>query len=221
MSGTNLAIVRKNSTLMTFMSDFMKNKGVVNEWAFVWTNVDKEPTDRIFAKFFAKKPKVKLSFIDKHAAAARRIFAERVAKAREEGAENTEIVAKAVNAEEFKTLLKNAQRYVREQFEQRIMPQFASSSYYKNYVGTQVDGSALASKLNFPATAGQHLADAKVNLILKDKGRAMSCIKLAVDVEAKARLKAKGPRDRTGFKEIKPADLLKQLDKLKVDVYGA
>ena len=58
MSG-DLAIIRKNRTLMTFMSDFMKNKGVVNEWAFIWTKVEKEPTNKIFARFFAKKPKVK------------------------------------------------------------------------------------------------------------------------------------------------------------------
>lgn len=220
MSG-DLAIIRKNRTLMTFMSDFMKNKGVVNEWAFIWTKVDKEPTNKIFGRFFAKKPKVKLSYIEKHAAAAQRLFAERVAKAREDGAEGAELVAQAVDTEEFKAILKSAQQYVRDQFTEKVMPQFGASTYYKNYVGTQVDGSALAAKMKFPATAGQHLADAKVNLILGDKGRAKSCIELAIKAETDARLKKRGAGDRNGFRALKTTDVLKDLDKIKINVYGA
>lgn len=215
MAKPNLEVIRKNRDAMNFMSSFMKNKGVVNEWAFVWTKVEKEPQRAVYQKFFGKSPKVKLQYIDKFKKAAERVLAARLKEAYANGLTGADAIQQAIDGEEFPQILGAAQRYVRDQFTNFVMPEFFASTYWKNYVGTQVDGSSIAAKLNFPAKAGQDLADAKVALLLGDKSIAKSCVDLAIKKHSQEKLSKKDAA-RKGFRELKTADVLKDLEKIKI-----
>ncbi|MEJ8475298.1 hypothetical protein [Roseibium algae] len=213
---TDLNILVKEKMMMLHLSKFMKRKGLVNEWAFVFTNINKEKQQQIYHKFFAPSPKVKLKYMEKHSAAAQRLYETRKTAAEADGKEGNDAILSAVNSDQFAALLKNAQNHVRDQYNEKIVPEFFASSGYRDYVYESVDGSVLADEVKYAPSAKESLANAKVCLLLGEKTKAKGFAEQAIKFDQKVKQKTQGLRDK--MRVPKANELLAKLDKIKIEI---
>lgn len=219
MPNAKITKLMKDRSKMVFFEAYMKEQKMENFLDFIAAKPN--PGD-IYDLYMSKKPKVKLPGIETYRKKAQKAYLQAVQAEVETARENGERLSRddahyagsrtGGVMDAFIKAQGNVEAYVANQ----AIANWKKSAYYKNYVATQVDGPSLASKLDYPATAGQHLADAKVNLMLGEKRLVKSCVDLAIKAKMAKEMKGKNPRHAVAFP--KPADVIKKLEKIRIAV---
>lgn len=209
MAGQILSRLEKNKSQWQYFAAFAKEKGFASNVGFV---TDKVANDKIYHAFFSKTPRVRLKNIEAYANQAQRIYMDRLDIGAKKGMKASEADAFATNSDIYEKIMELAQRKVLEYIETKLYSGYRKSTYYENYVGTQVCGSSLTGQLKFPAGAADDLAHAKVSLLFGKKSIALSAAERAI------KYKMSKAKPRAGEKPMKPADLVKSLEKIKIDV---
>ena len=205
MASKLIQSLTSDKILSGYFHAFIKEKGLSNELTFTIAN---EPQNKIYDLFYSKTPKIKLKNAGKYAKLAQQHYAQRLDAAAAEGMIASKAHAEAVDSEIFAKIMASAKREMTAIFEGKIYKDFKKSTYYENYVKTQVCGSSLASQLKFPATAGDDLQWAKFCLISGSKSGAKSAAERAMKEMQKKPVK--------GAKINSADELVKTLDKIKI-----
>lgn len=214
MSAETLKDILGDKTKLMFFMPFLKKHQLEGNLALVVKRPD--PT-QIYDTYFVNPPRVKVQGIEDYKKRAQKAYFDMMEDAVEDGAKPSEAHERAASKNpKIAKIFMEARELSKTYLEKKGIPAWKKSPYYRKYVSTQVDGSSLASKLKFPATAAKDLADLKVSLIVGEKSRATSCAKFAIEYLTKQQLKNKNPRH--AVKIMKPADLIKQVDKIKIKI---
>ena len=192
-----------------FFRSFAEEKGFAMNISFVTAKVS---NDEIYDAFFNKTPKYKLKDIDGFARQAQSIYMDRLNVCAQKGLKASEAHAIATKSDKFADIMKSAQRETLEYIEGKLYDDYKKSSYYSNYVETQVDGGALYSALKFPKEAAKDLAWAKVMLILGNKAGATKAAQSAIGIKVNKADKRDGQRIPT------TADVITSLERIKIKV---
>ncbi|WP_299654896.1 hypothetical protein [uncultured Tateyamaria sp.] len=219
MPNPKLTKFMNDKSKMIFFASYMKQQKMENFIDFVTARP--KPAD-IYDLYMSKKPKVKLPGLDAFRKKAQKAYIQSVQEEVETAQESGEQLSRegahyaGTRSPGVMEAFNKAQEYVENYMTNQAIPNWKKSSSYENYVGIQVDGSSLASKLKYPPTAGQHLADAKVNLMLGKAGLAKSCVDLAIKVKMDKEMKGKNPRHAVAYP--KTATVIKELEKVRISV---
>lgn len=201
--------LKNDKSQWQFFRGFAEAKGFATNIGFVTAKVSK---DEIYDAFFNKTPKYKLKDIDGFAKQAQSIYMDRLNVCAQKGLKASEAHAVAVKSDRFVEIMKSAQREALEYIEGPLYDDYKKSSYYSNYVETQVDGGALYSALKFPKEAAKGLAWAKVMLILGNKNGATKAAQSAIGIKVNKADKRDGQRIPTA------ADVIASLERIKIEV---
>lgn len=217
MPKAKLTQLMKDKSKMIFFNDYLKQQNMGTYIYFVTTRTK---PDTVYDTYLSKKPKVKVPGIETYRDKAQKAYIKAIEdeiKTAQENGERLNREAAHYAGTRNPGVMKaynEAMDHVENYLDNQVIRNWKQSLSYKNYLGTQVDGSSLASKLKYPSTAGQHLADAKVNLLLGEAGKAKSCVDLAIKAKMDKDLKGKNPRHAVAFP--KTADVIKELQKVRI-----
>lgn len=209
MAGQILAKLQKNKSQWQFYNGFIKEQGFSSSFAFISASV---PTDQIYDTFFNKRPKYKVKNIDKYAKKAQQVYMDRLNAAANEGMKASVAHAEAVDSKVFQALFEAAKRDMVGVLEGPVYKAYQKSSYFDNYVSTQIDAGAIASQMGFPSKAGTALADAKHCLIFGKKSAAKSFVQSAIEIK----INSGNKRNAKVVDDVNT--VLKGLDKIKINV---
>ncbi|WP_299772552.1 hypothetical protein [uncultured Tateyamaria sp.] len=219
MPNSKLTKLMKDKSKMIFFAGYLKQQKMENFLDFITA---KPKPEAIYDLYMSKKPKVKLPGLDTYRKNAQRAYIQAVQAELETAQERGEQLSRndahyaGSRSPGVMDAFNKAQAHAENYVTNQAIPNWKKSHSYENYVGTQVDGSSLASKLKYPPIAGQHLADAKVNLMLGKAGLAKSCVDLAIKAKMDKEMKGENPRHAVAFP--KTADVIKELDKVRIAV---